>query len=715
MPEKPVREMSRRERERRSLSSRVFRSTILGSILLGLVAMAIGLGLYTYALIGQYVREACLLSRTTAMSVTRMSIAPIMVDRVMNVYRGLSEEDRARTGTEEYRRLFYLVRDSNAYQRLRTSLRAFQNESDTNDVYLGVYDRETCALVYVCDPDSIGETGYSPGDWEPLERRELEKFLSWDGDGRLYDISNTEKFGWLCTAGTPLKDDAGETVAFLLVDVTLRDVAAGMGSFALQYVLTISVLTLLYAALLTRRMRKTVVAPINDMAEAARLYVRDRRSGRRAADHFSRLNIRTGDEVENLGLVMADMERGLAEYEEDLLKATAEKERIGTELSLARRIQAEMLPGTFPPFPDRTDFDVYASMKPAREVGGDFYDFFLLDEDRLGLVMADVSGKGVPAALFMMICKILTQNYAVMGENPGRVLETLNEQICSNNKEEMFITVWLGILDLKTGRLTAANAGHEYPALKTPEGHFELLKDKHGFIVGGMEGMHYQEYELTLAPGARLFLYTDGVPEATAEGGELFGTGRMLEALGRAEDASPREILRSVDEAVSRFVGKAPQYDDLTMMCVYYAGQTPEEGPPMKELTLEAKTENIQQITDFVNAELEAADCPMKAQMQIDMAIDEVFANIASYSYGEDVGEATVRLELEEDPRAVVLTFIDRGMPFDPLAKEDPDVSLSLEDRPVGGLGIFLVKNIMDDVTYEYRDGQNVLRIKKRI
>ena len=715
MPEKTVREMSRLERARHSLANRVFHSTIFGSIILGLTAMAIGLGLYTYALAGQHIREATILSRTAAMTVDRMSIAPVMIERVMDVYRGLSEEERAQTGTEEYRLRFSRVSAANAYHKLRAALLAFQSESGSNAVYLGVYDRETSALVYVCDPNCSEETGFFPGEWEPLETRELNKFLNWDGQGRLYDISRTGKYGWMCTAGEPLKDDAEETIGFILVDVTLRDVVTGMRSFTLQYVITIAALIILFAALLTRRMKKTVVTPINDMAEAARCYVRDRRSGRTGADHFSRLDIHTGDEVENLSLIMADMERGLTEYEDDLMKATAERERIGTELALASRIQSEMLPSVFPPFPDRTDFDIYASMKPAKEVGGDFYDFFLLDRDRLGLVMADVSGKGVPAALFMMVSKILTKNFAAMGESPGRVLEMLNDQICSNNREEMFITVWLGVLDLKTGRLLAANAGHEYPALKKPDGSFELVKDRHGFVVGGMEDMHYKEYELQMDPGSKLFVYTDGVPEAADENNELFGTDRMLTALRRAENASPGEILRSVDEAVSAFVGRAPQFDDQTMMCVYYAGQTAEEGRPMKELTLEAKTENIETVTDFVNAELEAVDCPLKTRMQIDTAIDEVFANIASYAYGGGSGEAVVRLELEEDPRAVVLSFADRGVPFDPLAKEDPDVSLSAEERPIGGLGIFLVKNIMDDVSYEYRDGQNILRIKKRI
>ena len=255
-------------------------------------------------------------------------------------------------------------------------------------------------------------------------------------------------------------------------------------------------------------------------------------------------------------------------------KTMAEKSaRIETELNLATRIQADMLPSIFPPFPERTDIDIYASMTPAKEVGGDFYDFFLIDEEHLGLVMADVSGKGVPAALCMMVSKILVQNYAMTGLGPAQVLEAVNRQVCANNREQMFVTVWFGILDLTSGRLTAANAGHEYPVLRKPDGAFELIKDKHGFVIGGMENIRYREYELWMEPGAKLFLYTDGVPEAANARQELFGTERMLAALNENPDAPPRSILDGVRAAVDRFVGDAPQFDDLTMLCAEYIGK----------------------------------------------------------------------------------------------------------------------------------------------
>ncbi len=277
---------------------------------------------------------------------------------------------------------------------------------------------------------------------------------------------------------------------------------------------------------------------------------------------------RTGDEIEVLAESFASLSQKTVNFIEQIKTITAEKERIGAELELATKIQADMLPNIFPAFPERPEFDIFASMTPAKEVGGDFYDFFLIDDDHLGMVMADVSGKGVPAALFMMMSKILVNNYALMGGSPARVLEQVNTQVCKNNDEEMFVTVWLGILDLTTGNVIAANAGHEYPMIRKANGEFEIYKDKHGFVIGGMEGMRYKDYEFTIEKGGALFLYTDGVPEATNSENELFGTDRMIEALNKDPNAAPKILLQNIKASVDEFVGDAPQFDDLTMLCV---------------------------------------------------------------------------------------------------------------------------------------------------
>ena len=288
---------------------------------------------------------------------------------------------------------------------------------------------------------------------------------------------------------------------------------------------------------------------------------------------FEDVKVKSEGELRLLAENVKRMANGVSTYMSNLKEATSEKERISTELSLATKIQTAMLPHTFPPFPGRNEFDIYAVMVPAKEVGGDFYDFFLIDDDHLGLVMADVSGKGVPAALFMMVSKIILQSCAMLGRSPAEILTKTNEALCSNNQVDMFVTVWLGILEISTGKLTAANAGHEYPAIRQNGGEFVLYKEKHGFAVGGMEGSRYTEYELQLKPGDKLFLYTDGVPEATDKEDKMFGNERMLSALNNKAEADPRLLLMNVRTSVNAFVKDAEQFDDLTMMCLEYKGK----------------------------------------------------------------------------------------------------------------------------------------------
>ena len=274
------------------------------------------------------------------------------------------------------------------------------------------------------------------------------------------------------------------------------------------------------------------------------------------------------NEIGRIADSFADMSVEIDNYTKENLRLNSERERAAAELDLATKIQASQLPSEFPAFPERNEFDIYASMTPAKEVGGDFYDFFLIDDDHLGLVIADVSGKGVPAAMFMMISKMMIKNFALSGFSPKEVLEKTNENIFESNKEKMFVTVWFGILEISSGKITAANAGHEYPAVRQPDGRFELLKDKHGFMIGIRKNKKYTEYELELPKGATLFVYTDGVSEATDSSKTLFGTDRMLEALNKKPDASPERLLGNVHTAVNEFVGDAPQFDDLTMLAI---------------------------------------------------------------------------------------------------------------------------------------------------
>ena len=351
-----------------------------------------------------------------------------------------------------------------------------------------------------------------------------------------------------------------------------REGASATGSllkYVVIYLVMMALATLVIAYFMKQYAKEHIVDPIDKIADAATGYILDKSDGTLDdMTHFSNLHLDTNDELEHLALVLRDMEVSMVHYVDNLTKITREKERISTELDLAKQIQENMLPSVFPPYPDRHDLDIHASMDPAKAVGGDFYDFFLIDEEHLGMVMADVSGKGIPAALFMMMARIMINYSAKTGIPPSEVLRQVNERICENNDAEMFVTVWLGILNLTTGEVTAANAGHEYPMLRGAKGDFVIKKDPHGFVVGGMEGVRYRDYTFTLERGGTLFLYTDGLPEANDKNGKLFGTDRILEVLNRDPKASAEQLLDSMTAAVAEYVGKTEQFDDLTMMAV---------------------------------------------------------------------------------------------------------------------------------------------------
>ncbi|MBR2207624.1 MAG: SpoIIE family protein phosphatase, partial [Synergistaceae bacterium] len=428
-----------------------------------------------------------------------------------------------------------------------------------------------------------------------------------------------------------------------------------------------------------------------------------------------RAKIHDNDEIGDLAKSFNDMAVSLKDYIRDLAAVTAEKERIGAELNVATKIQADMLPRIFPPYPDRKEFDIYATMTPAKEVGGDFYDFFLINHNHLGLVMADVSGKGVPAALFMVIAKTLIKNRAMMGGSPAEILHDVNNQLCEGNDAELFVTVWLGILEISTGKIVSSNAGHEYPALKRADGKFELLKSKHSPAVATMEDIKFREIEFSLNSGDILYIYTDGVAEATNSAEELYGTDRMIDALNKNADAPIEEILADVKKDVDDFTGDAPQFDDITMLGIKYYGQEVNKMVETKKLDISAEIKNLDTVLTFVDEQLEKYGCTPKVQMQIDIAVEEIFVNIANYAYNPEIGSADIIVEIQEEPLAVTITFTDGGVPYDPLKKPDPDITLPAEERQIGGLGIYMVKKSMDDISYEYKEGKNILTLKKNL
>ncbi|SCW41325.1 Stage II sporulation protein E (SpoIIE) [Ruminococcaceae bacterium YRB3002] len=358
----------------------------------------------------------------------------------------------------------------------------------------------------------------------------------------------------------------GKIRAYLAVSLDWTDVVFNVVvPFMISAILALSGIALIFVIFFIV-LYVRAIKPVDKIQQSVRAYIGDKDSSRvvskmseiKSKNEFGQLS----DDISNLALE-------IDQYTQDIVHMTGERERVATELDMARNIQAGLLPSVFPPFPDRHEFDIYASMTPAKEVGGDFYDFFLVDDDHLALVIGDVSGKGIPASLFMMMTKMLIHNmlmHTMNGHTPHEVLERTNASICENNPLKMFVTVWLGILEISTGKVIASNAGHEYPVIRQADGTYELFKDKHGFVIGGIPGKKYKDYEFTLSHGGTLFVYTDGVPEATNTNNEMYGTDHLIEAMNGIGDTSPEDLLKRIHEDVNGFVGEGDQFDDLTMM-----------------------------------------------------------------------------------------------------------------------------------------------------
>lgn len=367
------------------------------------------------------------------------------------------------------------------------------------------------------------------------------------------------------TAMIPLKDNLGKVRGILCVQRQMDALTKARFSYMIKMLVVLLSLIIMATFLYDLFLKRYLIKPLRKITKETTRFA----SSQSKAESKLTDKIKSNNEIGQLAASVDKMESETLTYIDNLTRVTAESQRIGTELAVAAGIQQGMLDAVAP---DRDDVSIYATMSPAKEVGGDFYDYFMIDDDHMGIVIADVSGKGVPASLFMAITKMMINDRTMIHKSPAKILEATNERICKNNKLDMFITVWLGILELSTGKILAANAGHEYPAVYRNGKGFELLKDKHGFVVGGMSGVHYKDYELTLKPGEALFLYTDGVPEATSADNELFGVERMTKALNVDPEGTPEEILANVQDAVDKFVDKAPQFDDLTMLCVRYRG-----------------------------------------------------------------------------------------------------------------------------------------------
>lgn len=456
-----------------------------------------------------------------------------------------------------------------AYLEIQDRLDALVVSTNSYLIYVTRLSNDYTTSTYIFDavhPDS-GFTryalGYTAQDMDPAYQDEVEQIMTTGERSAVYFYSYTQASGAHTTAGIPVKDSAGEIVAFLGVEKAMTALENARQTYVWN-VMGITVLAvILFLVVYIGFLRREVVSPILTIAGEARRF---------AEDNVARLDlleqIRKKDEIGTLARAIGRMETDIVQYVENLTAVTAEKERIGTELNVATQIQADMLPRIFPPFPERDEFDIYATMTPAREVGGDFYDFFLVDQDHLAVVIADVSGKGVPAALFMVIVKTLIKNHTQTGMAPDQVFETVNRQLCENNEAGMFVTAFLGVLEISTGRFTYVNAGHNPPLAALGGRPYDWLPSKRGFVLAGLEGVRYQQQGIVLCPGDSIFCYTDGVTEALDPADALYSEAR-LRAFFRGRDLEGRPLAEQLDllrRDIAAFAAGAEQADDITML-----------------------------------------------------------------------------------------------------------------------------------------------------
>lgn len=501
-----------------------------------------------------------------------------------------------------------------------------------------------------------------------------------------------------------LRDSSGKKVGVICVEKQLETISSILRGYVRLDLLFAPFVSLLFFLCFGAFISRKFVKPIVSITKEA--------DGFASHDaHFSDKlkEIHSNDEIETLARSIEKMGIDIQVYIKDLMRVTSEKERISAELSVASGIQAGMLPKNFSPYPGHPGVQLYASMMPAKEVGGDFYDFFWTGKNKLWLVMGDVSGKGVPAAMFMVIAKALIRNEATLEYEPSEICERVNEQLCEENEQGLFVTCWLGCVNLSTGIMKFANAAHNPPVLYDGDT-YKFLEQKSGIMLAAMEGSKYVQHQIQLKEGSRLFLYTDGVTEAQNKDGALFGESLLLGALAKTAALSAKDAINVVNAEVERFAGGAEQADDITALAFGLDKFNAAESAP-KTLQIEADDQKLPQVLDFIKSCL-PANLSLECLNKIDLVAEEIFVNISHYAYDGGAGEARIECELYE-PGKFRLSFIDWGKEFNPLEQEDPDLTLSIEERRLGGFGIFLTKKFMDSVTYKRQDGKNILTLVK--
>ena len=520
-----------------------------------------------------------------------------------------------------------------------------------------------------------------------LNSKEDSVFSFSDKNGRLYTVfyAPIEHTGWTMGIIVPTRNIMKPILYFLGVLILLM------------------VVGLFIIALICRKVIRNITKPIQRFAVSA--------------DEIAKGNfdaplpvIRSKDEMRRLHDSFKLMQFSLVERIEELKTVNEEKGRIEGELTIARNIQMAMLPKVYPPYPDRNDIDIYGQLTPAKEVGGDLYDFFIRDE-KLFFCIGDVSGKGVPASLVMAMTRAMFRTISAHENRPSKILNIINDAMSDNNDSSMFVTFFVGVLDLPTGRLRYCNGGHNAP--------ITIYKDRIRFFdvipnlpIGIVKSFDFKEQETIMPQGASIFLYTDGLNEAENREHEQLGDDKVLEVAQQMASLSAEEQTNLMTKAVEEHINGAEQSDDLTMLSIKYLYQQ-DENAKTNRLTLKNDVEELTKLPEFVDTVCEEAGVDMALIASLNLALEEAVTNVVLYAY--EGGEGTVEIETIYTNKNLRFIITDSGIAFDPTKKEEADTTLSAEERPIGGLGIHLVRQIMDSVNYERIDGKNILTLIKKL
>lgn len=559
-------------KKRKGLTLKFVVGLLLFSVVLVISAILVGVKVYRSETINVYTTMAYQIAETAKGYFTEQELSDWPV---LAYQSSKGEVDEAALAE---------VMESARYQEVQKLLDDLRSSTKANDIYVyyldedvlndfsqELYDKyEWNPMCYVMDSYIIEDKRYKLGDVGAISAEFLDPIREAVATGKAPEEPLLVKgsFGYNTTAVLPVTKD-GKTIVCIGVEIPVATLQSSINQYISRVVLISVIVAVVLMVIICMFLLKILINPIKLVAKEANRFVENNNEISKDLE-----KIKSKDEIGMLSESLLKLENDVNEYIKNITYITAEKERIGAELNVATQIQADMLPSIFPAFPERKEFDIYATMNPAKEVGGDFYDFFLVDDDHLALVMADVSGKGVPAALFMVIAKTLIKNRTQMGGTPSEILAAVNEQLCEGNEAGLFVTVWLAILEISTGKGIAANAGHEYPAVRRKDGSFELIKNRHSPAVATIEGIRFRQNEFQLFPGDRLYVYTDGVPEATNGKNELFDTDRMLDSLNKRKNESLENLMHGMKEDIDLFVGDAPQFDDITMLSFdYFGGQ----------------------------------------------------------------------------------------------------------------------------------------------